>query len=87
MCPLISIIVPVYNKIEYIRACLNSIIRQTYTNLEIILVNDGSTDGSAEICDEYTENNKVNVYHKINGGSVVLEILVLASRMENIFVL
>lgn len=52
---LISVIVPVYNVEKYINRCLDSIISQTYKNLEIILVNDGSTDNSGKICDEYAE--------------------------------
>ena len=50
---LISVIVPVYNVEDYLERCINSIINQTYTNLEIILVNDGSTDGSRGICKEF----------------------------------
>ena len=51
--PLISVLVPVYNIERYIGLCLESIIRQTYSNLEIIVVDDGSTDRSGEICDLY----------------------------------
>ena len=51
----ISIIVPVYQAEKYISKCIESIINQTYTNLEIILINDGSTDRSGEICDEYRD--------------------------------
>ena len=50
--PLISIIVPVYNVEDYIEECLESLVKQTYKNLEIILIDDGSTDNSGEICDE-----------------------------------
>lgn len=67
--PLISIIIPVYNVEEYIKACLNSAIEQTYENLEIILVDDGSTDNSGKICDEYAKkDNRIRVIHKQNGG-------------------
>ena len=52
---IISIIIPVYNVEEYLDECLDSIKRQTYTNIEVILVNDGSTDGSREICERYCE--------------------------------
>lgn len=67
--PLVSIIVPVYNVKYYLAKCINSIIGQTYTNLEIILVDDGSSDGSEKICDEYEKvDNRILVIHKINEG-------------------
>ena len=50
---MISVIVPVYNAEEYLEECLESIKNQTYTNIEVILINDGSTDGSKEICEKY----------------------------------
>lgn len=66
---LISIIVPVYNVERYLEKCIDSIIDQTYKNLEIILVDDGSTDKSGEICDLYAKkDNRVRVFHKRNGG-------------------
>lgn len=69
MNPLISIIVPVYNVEEYLPKCLDSIINQTYKNLEIIVVNDGSTDNSGKICDEYGERDyRIMVIHKANRG-------------------
>jgi len=65
----ISVIVPVYNVELYLPKCIDSILFQTYENLEIILVNDGSTDSSAKICDEYAEkDNRIKVIHKANGG-------------------
>ena len=65
----ISIIIPVYNVEKYLRRCLNSIINQTYKDIEIILVDDGSTDNSGKICDEYKEkDNRIVVIHKENGG-------------------
>ena len=67
--PSISIIVPVYNVEPYLRRCVNSIINQTYKNLDIILVDDGSTDHSGEICDEYAaKDNRIKVIHRENGG-------------------
>lgn len=67
--PLISIIVPVYNVETYLRQCLDSIIAQTYTEWEAILVDDGSEDNSGSICDEYTQrDNRLRVIHKDNGG-------------------
>lgn len=66
---LISVIVPIYNIEEYLEKCINSIINQTYDNLEIILVDDGSTDNSGNICDEYKKIDKrIKVIHKANGG-------------------
>ena len=67
----ISIIVPVYNSEPYLRKCLDSIVSQTYKNLEILCVDDGSYDKSAEICDEYAKNDsRFKVFHKqIKGGT------------------
>lgn len=67
--PLISVIVPVYNTEEYLRRCLDSIAQQTYTNLEIICVDDGSSDGSGAILDEYAaKDSRFVVIHKQNAG-------------------
>ena len=67
---LISVIVPVYNAEQYLERCVNSIINQTYRNLEIILVNDGSTDQSGELCDSFAlQDKRIRVFHKENGGS------------------
>ena len=66
---LISVIVPVYNVEQYLKKCVDSIVNQTYKNLEIILVDDGATDSSGEICDELEKlDNRIKVYHKENGG-------------------
>lgn len=68
---LLSVIVPIYNVKDYIERCLESICSQTYTNLEIILVNDGSTDGSERICDDYAKKDaRIKVIHKQNGGQI-----------------
>lgn len=67
--PLISVIIPVYNVERYLNECLNSVLVQTFHNIEIILVNDGSTDKTEEICDEFAKkDNRVHVFHKGNTG-------------------
>ena len=67
--PLISIIVPVYNVKDYVEKCLDSICGQSYTNLEIVVVDDGSTDGSGELCDAYAlKDQRVKVIHRDNRG-------------------
>lgn len=67
--PVITIIVPVYNVEKYLNQCLDSVINQTFNNLEIILINDGSTDDSPRICDEYLKkDSRVRVIHKTNEG-------------------
>ncbi|WP_226063971.1 glycosyltransferase family 2 protein [Kaistella polysaccharea] len=66
---LISVIVPVYNADKYLIKCLDSIIYQSYQNLEIIIIDDGSRDGSGEICDRYAQlDNRIKVYHIHNSG-------------------
>ena len=66
---LVSIIVPVYNVEDYLTECIESAIKQTYHNLEIILVDDGSTDTSGKICDMYAcKDDRIKVFHKQNGG-------------------
>jgi len=68
----ISVIVPVYNVEKYLKRCINSIINQTYKNLDIILIDDGSTDNSGRICDEYLSlDNRIRVIHKKNEGQSI----------------
>lgn len=69
MNPLISVIVPVYNVEKYLARCVDSIVNQTYKNLEIIFVDDGSTDLCPQMCDDYAEkDSRIKVVHKKNGG-------------------
>lgn len=66
---LISFIVPIYNVEEYLKQCIESIIKQTYTNIEILLINDGSTDGSKAICEEFAKkDSRIRLINKSNGG-------------------
>lgn len=61
----ISVIVPVYNVKLYLHKCVDSILNQTYQNIEVLLIDDGSTDGSSDICDSYTEkDSRIKVVHK-----------------------
>lgn len=67
--PLISVVIPVYNVEEYLEECVNSVLNQTYSNVEIILVDDGSTDSSGDICDRFQlEFSNVSVIHQANAG-------------------
>ena len=65
---MISVIVPVYNVKPYLRKCLDSIINQSYRDLEILIIDDGSTDGSGDICDEYRKDDRIKVFHTENRG-------------------
>ena len=66
---LISVIVPIYNIEPYVNRCVESVVKQTYSNLEIILVDDGSEDNSPSICDKWKEkDSRIVVIHKANGG-------------------
>lgn len=67
--PLVSVMVPVYNTEKYLERCIQSILNQTYENLEIIIINDGSDDSSPQICEKFAQvDNRVVVIHKENGG-------------------
>lgn len=67
--PVVSVIVPVYNSEKYLHRCINSILKQSFTDFELILVDDGSPDRCGDICDEYAQkDNRVKVIHKENGG-------------------
>lgn len=83
---LISIIVPIYNAEKYLEKCIESIIKQTYSNFELILVDDGSKDGSAALCDSYAKNdNRIRAFHKKNEGvSVAREFGLAQSKGEYI---
>lgn len=64
----VSVIVPIYNVEKYLKRCVDSLINQTFKDIEIILIDDGSTDNSGKICDEIKgTDNRVKVYHKENG--------------------
>ena len=68
--PLFSVIVPIYNVEKDLCTCIDSILAQTFTDFELILVNDGSTDCSGKICDEYAlKDSRIKVLHKENGGA------------------
>ncbi|WP_367296687.1 glycosyltransferase family 2 protein [Loigolactobacillus coryniformis] len=65
---LVSIVLPVYNVAPYLKKCLDSLLAQTYRNLEIIIINDGSTDESPQICEQYRQHPQVRLYHQKNQG-------------------
>ena len=67
--PQVSVIIPIYNSEKYLHECLDSVINQTYKDIEIILVDDGSTDKSSSICDEYAKKDeRIKVFHTSNNG-------------------
>lgn len=67
---LVSVIIPIYNVEKYLKQCINSILQQTYSNIEVIMVDDGSTDNSPQICDELAMlDSRIHLIHKENGGS------------------
>lgn len=66
---LISVIIPLYNAEKYLKNCITSVVGQTYRNLEIILVDDGSNDNSLSICEKFAlQDNRIKVFHQNNGG-------------------
>lgn len=66
---IVSVIIPVYNSEQYLRACIDSVLKQSYTDFELLLINDGSTDSSGKICDEYAlQDTRVKVFHQGNAG-------------------
>ena len=72
MNPLISVIVPIYNVEKYLARCVDSIVNQTYKNLEIILVDDGSPDRCSQMCDDYAEKDRrIKVVHKSVASSSI----------------
>lgn len=83
----ISVIIPVYNVEKYLRRCVDSVLTQTYENLEVILVDDGSPDGCPQICDEYAQkDSRVRVIHKKNGGLSSARNAALDSGLKGDFV-
>jgi len=82
---LISVIVPIYNTGKYLVECVESLRKQTYSNIEIILVDDGSTDASIEICDEFAEkDSRIRVFHKKMKDRQLRKILGFSNLRENI---
>lgn len=68
-CSMLSVVIPIYNMENYLHDCINSVLRQTIQNFELLLIDDGSIDASGDICDEYAANDpRVRVFHKLNGG-------------------
>ncbi len=81
---LISVIVPIYNTGKYLVECVESLRKQTYSNIEIILVDDGSTDASIEICDEFSEkDSRIRVFHKKMKDRQLRKILGFSNLREN----
>ena len=83
---MISVIVPVYNKRDYLKQCIDSILSQTYKNLELILVDDESTDGSGAICDKYAgTDERVKVFHQQNGGPTAAVVTGMRAAVGNYY--
>lgn len=86
--PKVSIIVPVYNVEKYLHRCVDSILLQTFTDFELLLIDDGSTDKSVDICDKYAlKDRRIRVFHKKNGGVSSARNLGIKSLVEYIFCL
>ncbi|EFV16181.1 cpsJ protein [Lachnospiraceae bacterium 5_1_63FAA] len=80
---MVSIIVPVYNTEKYLKDCLESLVKQTYDKIEIILVDDGSTDSSGKICDKWAKiDDRIHVYHKKMKGYQEQEIMEFSEQKE-----
>lgn len=83
--PLISVVAPVYNTSKYLRQCIESVINQSYENWELILVDDGATDESPLICDEYAKKeSRIKVIHQRNQGLSVARNNGISTAMANI---
>ena len=84
----ISVIVPVYNSEKRLHKCIDSILNQSYSNFELLLINDGSTDRSGTICDEFAKKDeRVKVFHKENRGASSARNEGIDNAKANIFVL
>ena len=83
MDPLVSVVIPVYNVESYLHECVKSVVEQTYTNIEIILVDDGSTDNSGTLCDEFAlSDSRICVFHKKMVDCLTLVITAFADPVE-----
>ena len=86
--PLISVIIPVYNVELFLDECIKSVIGQTYNNLEIILVDDGSPDNCPQICDDWEKkDSRIKTFHKTNGGLGSARNFGIGKQRETILVL
>lgn len=69
---MVSVIIPIYDSVQYLNACIESILQQTYKDIEIVLIDDGSNDGSADICDDYADKSaRIRVFHQANQGASI----------------
>lgn len=85
---IISVIIPVYNVEKYLRRCVDSVLNQTYKNIEIVLVDDGSTDDSPSICDDYEKKDeRIRVIHKRNGGLSSARNAALNSELTGLYII
>lgn len=83
--PLVSVIIPIYNTEKFLPLCINSVLNQTLTDIEVLLVNDGSTDGSGKICDEYAcKDQRIQVIHTLTKESAMHETKDWKPQKENI---